>query len=402
MKIGILTSNPKTFSVVRLRDAAKAKGHNVRILNLSEFSIIVESHKPALLYRGKPFPRVDAVIPRIGASSSFFGTAIVRQFEQTGIYVLNASYGLSIAHDKLRTLQILSRHKVGIPLSCFVFNKADTAYALKTIGGAPVVLKLLRGTQGKGVILADTDKIAQAMVEALHAADQNVLMQHFVEESRGNDIRAFVVGDRVVAAMRRKAVGDEFRSNVHLGGETEYVTLDSHYEQTAIQAAHIVGLRVAGVDILESDSGPLVMEVNASPGLEGIEGASNIDIAAAIIDYLEDQIVFPDVDIRERLSIGRGYGVVEVPVLKKSPFANKTIAESKFQEQEIQVLSIIRNTMTLPSPSQQEHIVPGDKLICFGKQLTLKSLIPTSARKALRKKPAAAKTKAKAKTKPTK
>jgi ribosomal protein S6--L-glutamate ligase len=376
MKIGILSSSSKLYSTARLKAAARARGHTVRILNTANFSLDIKPGKPDLLYKGKAAPKLDAIVPRVVASKSFLANSVVRQFEQMGVFCLNSSYAISVARDKLRTMQILSRHKIGIPDSAFVFGKSDIEPALDRIGGAPAIIKVLEGTQGAGVILAESKGAAAAMIQALQMGGHGVLIQKFVKEAKGRDIRAFVVGDRVVAAMRRIAKEGEFRSNVHLGAQTEAVQLNPEYERVAVLASHIIGLRVAGVDMLESNSGPQVLEVNASPGLEGIEGATHIDVGDAIFEYLEEQIQFPDVDIRQRLSLGKGYSIVEVPVLKKSVLAGKTIAESKLGEREIEILSITRDSITIPLPRSAEVILPGDALVCFGKQLALKAFLP--------------------------
>lgn len=331
--------------------------------------------------------KVDAIIPRVASSQNFFGTSVIRQFEQMGVYCLNASFAVSVSRDKLRSMQILSRHQIGIPHSAFVFDNSDIPSALDRVGGAPVVIKLLRGSQGSGVLLAEKKSVAMSIIEALQLAGHNVLIQHFVAESKGTDIRAFVVGDRVVAAMRRTAQEGEFRSNVHLGGATEAIELAPEYERVALLAAHIMGLRVAGVDLLETSSGPQVLEINSSPGLEGIESATHLDIATCIIEYVEEQMQFPDLDIRERLSLSKGYSIVEIPVGNKSALANKTIEEASILEQEIQVLNIQRKGITIPTPRPIETIYPGDTLLCFGKQLALKTLLP--AKRSNRKKPKA-------------
>lgn len=381
MRIGILSNSPKSYSTTRLREAARARGHTLRVLGSQKFSLDIQSGKPDLLYRGKVLSKYSAIIPRVASSSNYFGVAVVRQFEQLGVFCLNPSHALALSRDKLRSMQVLSRHKIGIPHSAFVFDRSDLHPALERLGSAPVVIKALQGSQGAGVILAESASIASAIVEALQVARVSVLIQKFISESRGRDIRAFVVGDRVVAAMRRIADGDEFRSNVHLGGKTEAVNLDEEYERVSIQAAKIMGLRVAGVDLLEGAEGPQVMEVNSSPGLEGIETATKIDVAGAIIEYLEEQVQFPDLDLRERLSLSKGYGVVEIPISKKSLLAGKTLEEAKLSEQEIQVLTITRDSVILPTPRLSEHILPGDKLLCFGKQSTLKALLPNPKRK---------------------
>ena len=246
MKLVILSRARHSYSTRRLREAALSRGHQVRVLDTLRFSMAVEEGHPQLFYRDRPLSRYDAVIPRVGASVTFYGTAVVRQFEQMGVFTLSSSHAISVSRDKLRSLQVLSRHNIGIPPTVFVRDRQSVIPAIERLGGAPVIVKVLEGTQGVGVILADTMKVAQAIIETLHGAKQNVLIQKFVKESRGRDIRAFVVGGHVIAAMRRVAQGDEFRSNVHRGGRTEAVQLDSEYERTAIHAAQIMGLRVAG------------------------------------------------------------------------------------------------------------------------------------------------------------
>ena len=228
------------------------------------------------------------------------------------VYTPNTSTGIANSRDKLRSTQLFSSHGVGIPGTTFVRDRGDVLPAIERVGGAPVVIKLLEGTQGIGVILAPDKKVAEAVIETLQSTRQNVLIQQFIAESKGRDVRAFVVGDRVVAAMRRTAVGDEFRSNVHRGGTTEAIELSDEVKKVAVNAAQIMGLRVAGVDMLESDHGPLVMEVNSSPGLEGIEGCTGLDIAGVIIDYIVGQVSFPELDVRQRLSISANYGVTEL------------------------------------------------------------------------------------------
>lgn len=376
MKIAILSRSPDCYSTRRLREAAAARGHAVKVLDTLNFSLLVEQQQPKLFFRGKRLSRYDAVIPRIGASITFYGTAVVRQFEQMGVFALNASQGITVSRDKLRSMQILSRHDIGMPPTAFVKDKSDVLPAMERVGGAPVVIKLLEGTQGVGVILADTVKIAQAIIETLQIARQNVLIQKFVAESKGRDIRAFVVGDKVVAAIRRIAQGQEFRSNVHRGALAQPVKLDADYETTAIRAAQIMGLRVAGVDILEGKDGPQIMEVNSSPGLQGIESATGVDVATAIVEHLEEQVLFPDVDVRERLTLGKGYGVVEIRVSKNSVLANRTLAEAQLRERDILILSIHRGGLVIANPHGHRQMLVGDTLLCYGKRLALQALLP--------------------------
>lgn len=376
MKIAILSQGPRLYSTRRIREAAEARGHKVRVLDPLKFSLDVEKKNPHVWYREKRVENFDAVIPRVGASITFFGTAVVRQYEQMGVFCLNTSSAIATSRDKLRAFQILSRHNIGIPKTAFVRQRASVMPAIERVGGAPVIIKLLEGTQGIGVILADTSKIAEAIVETLQSTKQNVLIQNFVEESRGRDVRAFVVGGRVVAAMRRQALGAEFRSNVHRGGVAVPVQLEPEYERTAVMAAQILGLRVAGVDMLESKQGPQVMEVNSSPGLEGIEAATGVDIAGEMIKHVEEQVLFPDLDIRQKLTLDRGYGVAEIPIGPESPLVGKPIKESGLRDQDILVLSIMREGQTIPNPRNTREILSGDRLLCYGKLLAMKTLFP--------------------------
>ncbi len=386
MKLGILSCSPNCYSTRRLREAAEYRGHKVKVLNTLRFSIDVAQGDPDLYYRGKPLSDYDAVLPRIGNSITYFGTAVVRQFEQMDVFCANSSNGIANSRDKLRSLQILSRHHIGIPETTFVRDRSDVIPAIERIGGAPVIIKLLEGTQGVGVILADTVKVAEAIIETLQSARQNVLVQKFVKESKGRDIRAFVVGDRVVGAMRRIAQGTEFRSNVHRGGKTEAVNLDEKYRETAVRAAQIMGLRVAGVDMLEGADGPQIMEINSSPGLEGIEGATDLDIAGAVVDYMAAEVSFPDLDIRQRLTVSRGYGVAELSIRDGSEIVGKTILESGLRERDINVLTLNRGTTIIPNPKSSRVLEPGDRLLCFGKQEAMRDLVPERTRKARRPK----------------
>ncbi|HTN57427.1 MAG TPA: RimK family alpha-L-glutamate ligase, partial [Protaetiibacter sp.] len=307
-----------------------------------------------------------------------------RQFEQMDVYTPNTANGISNARDKLRANQILSRHNIGMPATAFVRNRADVRPAIAQVGGAPVVIKLLEGTQGIGVILAPEVKVAEAIIETLHSTNQNVLIQRFVSESRGRDIRALVVGDRVVAAMRRTAAGDEFRSNVHRGGTVEPVDLPPEYAQAAVRSAQIMGLRVAGVDMLEGADGPLVMEVNSSPGLQGIERATQLDVAGAIIDYVAGQVAFPEIDVRQRLSVSTGYGVAELLVHGNAELVGKTLGESGLWERDITVLTLHRGTNVIPNPRKGVVLEAGDRLLCFGKLEEMRGMIPERRRRRAR------------------
>jgi ribosomal protein S6--L-glutamate ligase len=376
MKLSILSRSRRCYSTRRLVEAAKHRGHDVNVLDTLKFAISCNRGAPELFYKNAVLEHYDGVIPRIGASITFYGTSVVRQFEQMDVFCANTATGIANSRDKLRSTQILSRYDIGIPPTEFVRDKSDVLPAIERVGGAPVIIKLLEGTQGVGVILADSVKVAQAIIETLQSTKQNVLVQKFVTESRGKDIRAFVIGDRVVAAMRRVAQGDEFRSNVHRGGQVERADLDPAYEETAVRAAQIIGLRVAGVDMLETTSGPSVMEVNSSPGLEGIEAATQRDIAGAIVDFVADNVQYPELDIRQRLTVSKGYGVVEVYIGDRAGMAGRTIETSGLRERDIVVLSLHREGKVIPNPRVTRELHIGDRLLCYGKYANVKDLLP--------------------------
>lgn len=379
MKLAILSCGPNSYSTRRLKEAALQREHEVKVLNTLKFSIDLQQGIPDLYYRQRELSDYDAVLPRIGASITYFGTAVVRQFQEMGVFCANTAHGISNSRDKLRSLQVLSRHHIGIPRTTFVRDRKDVLPAIQRVGGAPVVIKLIEGTQGIGVLLAETIKAAESIIELLQSQKQNVLIQKFVAESKGKDIRAFVVGDRVVAAMRRVAQGQEFRSNVHRGGVAEAVELDEQYRETAVRAAQILGLQVAGVDMLEGKNGPQVMEVNSSPGLEGIETATGLDIAGAVIDYVSAQVDFPEIDIRQRLTVSKGYGVSEIYIPEGSEFLGKTIKEVMDAEKDINVLTLYRSAKAIPNPRRERVIEPNDKLLCFGKLESMRAMIPNKA-----------------------
>ena len=287
MQIAILSMNPNLYSTKRLVEAAEARGHQARIIEFLRCYMDITAHKPTVRYQGAAIKGVDSVIPRIGVSNTFYGTAVVRQFEMMGVYSVNESQAISRSRDKLRCLQLLARAGVGLPVTGFAHSTKDTEGLIRMVGGAPLVLKMLEGTQGLGVILADTENAATAVIEAFRAINANILVQEFIKEAGGSDLRCFVVGKKVVAAMRRQGPEGEFRSNLHRGGNATSVKLTPEERTTAVRAAKAMGLRVAGVDILRSNHGPVVMEVNSSPGLEGIETTTKIDVAGKIIEYIE-------------------------------------------------------------------------------------------------------------------
>lgn len=381
VKLAILSRASGSYSTNRLRVAALERGHEPSVLDTLRFAIDLSGAEPDLQYRGKPFEDFDAVLPRIGASITFFGLAVVRQFEQMDVYTPTPSNGIANSRDKLRAIQILSRHDVAIPSTTFVRDRADVLPAIDRVGGAPVVIKLLEGTQGIGVILAPDTKVAEAVIETLQSTRQNVLIQRFVAESRGRDIRAFVVGDRVVAAMRRIARDGDFRSNVHRGGRVEPVDLDPEYEAMAIRSAQIMGLRVAGVDMLEGAAGPIVMEVNSSPGLQGIEEATGLDVAGTIIDFVAEQVAFPELDVRQRLTVSAGYGVAELAVHEGASLLNAETTIGDLRQLDISVLTLYRGTTVIPNPRSDRVIEVDDRLLCFGKLESMRGLVPERRRR---------------------
>ena len=287
MRIAILSRNPRLYSTRRLVEAGEARGHTVDVLDPLRCYMNINARESSIHMKGKDLPAYDAIIPRIGASITFFGTAVLRQFEMIGTYPLNESVAISRSRDKLRSLQLLSRKGIGLPTTGFASQPQDIPDLIDMVGGAPLVIKLLEGTQGIGVVLAETRQAAESVIEAFMGLESHIMVQEYIKEAGGADIRCFVIGDKVIAAMKRQAKAGEFRSNLHRGGSASLVKLTPAERATAVKAAKTMGLNVAGVDILRSNHGPLVMEVNSSPGLEGIEGATNKDVADQIISFIE-------------------------------------------------------------------------------------------------------------------
>ena len=287
MKIAILSRKRSYYSTRRLAEAAKQRGHEVQVIDTLRCYMDIASHRPGIHYNGEALTGFEAVIPRIGASITFYGTAVLRQFEMMGIYPLNESVAISRSRDKLRSLQLLSRKGIGLPVTGFANSPDDVQDLIKMVGGAPCVIKLLEGTQGIGVVLAETQKAAESVIEAFMGLKANILVQEYIKEAGGADIRCFVIGERVVAAMKRQAQEGEFRSNLHRGGSASLIKITPEERSAAVRAARVMGLNVAGVDLLRSNHGPVVMEVNSSPGLEGIEAASGKDVAGMIIQFIE-------------------------------------------------------------------------------------------------------------------
>jgi len=287
MKIGILSTNRNLYSTKRLVEASKKRGHEVLVINHKQCYMNITSHNPSVHWKGEAIEGVDAIIPRIGASVSFYGTAVVRQFEMMGVYSLNESVAITRSRDKLRASQLLARKGIGLPVTGFANSPSDTEDLLEIAGGAPVVIKLLEGTQGVGVVLAETKKAAESVIEAFRGLGANFMVQEFIKEAGGADIRCFVIGDKVVAAMKRQGKEGEFRSNLHRGGSAKLIKITPEERSTAVRSAKVMGLNVAGVDLLRSNHGPVVMEVNSSPGLEGIENTTGKDVADMIIEFIE-------------------------------------------------------------------------------------------------------------------
>ena len=290
MSIIILSRNPNLYSTRRLVEAARQRKHHCEVIDPLKCDIIIEKKNPAILYKGRILENIDAIIPRIGASVTFYGTAVVRQFEMMKVFSVVESQALVRSRDKLRSLQVLSRAGLGMPKTVFSNYTKDASEVIASVGGAPLVIKLLEGTQGLGVVLAETNNAAESVIEAFHGLQARVIIQEFIKEAKGADIRAFIVDGNIVGAMKRQGKDGEFRSNLHRGGSAEIIQLTDDEENAALKAAKVLGLGVCGVDMLQSSRGPLILEVNSSPGLEGIEAATKKDIAKSIIRYIERNV----------------------------------------------------------------------------------------------------------------
>ena len=287
MKIGILSRKSTLYSTHRLKEAGEERGHEVHVIDYARCYMNITSHRPSVMFQGKPLEGYDAVIPRIAASYTFYGTAVVRQFEMMGVFPANESQAISRSRDKLRCLQLLAREGIGLPVTGFARSTRDTEGLIRLVGGSPLVIKLLEGTQGIGVVLTETDKAAESVIEAFRGLKANILVQEFIKEAKGADIRCFVVGEKIIASMMRQGAPGEFRSNLHRGGNAAAIKITPEERSTAVRAAKTMGLNISGVDLLRSNHGPVVMEVNSSPGLEGIEAATGKNVAGEIIQFLE-------------------------------------------------------------------------------------------------------------------
>ncbi len=287
MKIAMMARNPNLYSHQRLKEAAESRGHEMHVINTLRCYMNIASRRPEIFYNGEKLEGFDAVIPRIGASVTFYGLAVLRQFEMMGVFPVNESVAIGRSRDKLRSMQLLARDGIGLPVTTFAHDPKVAEEVIELAGGAPLVIKLLEGTQGLGVVLADTERSAKSVIEAFRATNTNILVQEFIKEAGGTDIRAIVVGGKVIAAMKRSGAEGEFRSNLHRGGSAAVVKLSPEERSTAIRAAKAMGLAVCGVDMLRANHGPVVMEVNSSPGLEGVEKATGLDIAGTIVEFIE-------------------------------------------------------------------------------------------------------------------
>ena len=287
MKIFILSRNSNLYSTSRMLEAGRERGHNVRVIDYMRCYMNITSRNPTVYYGGESLEKVDAIIPRIGASNTFYGTAVVRQFETMNCFCVNPSIAISNSRDKLRSMQILAEAGINMPVTGFASHTKDIEGVIESVGSTPLVMKLLQGTQGQGIVLAETRKAAESVMSAFRQLDADIMVQEFVKESSGVDIRAFVIGSKVVAAMKRTAPQGEFRSNLHMGATVEKIVLTNEEVQVAVRAANILGLSIAGVDLMRSERGPLILEVNSSPGLQGIETCTKLDVAKQIITFLE-------------------------------------------------------------------------------------------------------------------
>ena len=381
-KIAILSAGRKVESTRRLEQVLRERGHRVKILAPDDLQIVVEADHPVLLHKGKVLSPPDAVIPRIASSKSFLGTAIVAQFEQMGVYCLNSAQAIQSSRNKLRALQKLSRYGIDLPKTVlFSARTRDLPAVIECVGGVPVIIKLLEGTQGVGVMLAETVESATAILETLRKTGQEVLVQRYVAESRGRDVRALVVGGEVVGAVRRVAQGGEFRSNVHRGAQAVAHEPDPAFVRVAVQAAQILGLAVAGVDMLEGADGPVIMEVNSSPSIAGMEEAVGRDLATPIAELLESRLHHPPLDIVQRLTLYPGHGVTELQLHAGSELIGKTLTDSGLREAELQVLCVRRGTGVVSVPKRSFELAESDVLVLYGSLQAVRNLAPKRGRR---------------------
>ncbi|MEC7177813.1 MAG: RimK family alpha-L-glutamate ligase [Candidatus Thermoplasmatota archaeon] len=365
LKLAVLSRGPRLYSTRRLVQEAKLRGIDVEVTDPMKFSLFVDDGAIDIHYAGEPFAH-DAVIPRIGHSITKHGVAVLRHMEQIGIWTANTGQGILQSRDKLHASQILARNKIPVPKTTYVRDSIDVEPAIDFVGGLPVVIKVTQGTQGQGVFLRHTVHESRSLIQGLLLTGKSVLVQEYIAESHGKDIRALVVGDRVVAAMRRRARGREFRSNYHLNGTVEKVEINQEFEQQAVRAARVLGLNIAGVDLLEGANGPLVLEVNSSPGLEGIEKASGVNVAGAIIDYVTSEAVFSEVDLDQLLRTVPGSGVISIQLRNHPSMVGNEISDLFVYDDNVQLIGLSRDSNVIWNPKLDTALRYDDVVICYG------------------------------------
>ena len=365
LKLAVLSRGPRLYSTRRLVQEAKLRGIEVEVTDPMKFSLFVDDGAIDIHYAGEPFTH-DAVVPRIGHSITKHGVAVLRHMEQLGIWTANTGQGILQSRDKLHASQILARNKIPVPKTTYVRDSIDVEPAIDFVGGLPVVIKVTQGTQGQGVFLRHTVHESRSLIQGLLLTGKSVLVQEYIAESHGKDIRALVVGDRVVAAMRRKARGREFRSNYHLNGTVEKVEISSEFEQQAVRAARVLGLNIAGVDLLEGNNGPLVLEVNSSPGLEGIEKASGINVAGEIIDYVMSEAAFSEVDLDQLLRTVPGSGVISLQLRNHPSMVGKKISDLFIYDNDVPLIALSRDSNLIWNPRLETQLRYDDVVICYG------------------------------------
>ncbi len=377
LRLAVLSRGPRLYSTRRLVQEAKKRGIDVEVTDPMKFSLFVDDGCIEIHYAGQPF-NFDAVVPRIGHSITKHGVAVLRHMEQLGIWSANSGQGILQSRDKLHASQILARNKIPVPNTAYVRDIIDVEPAIDFVGGLPVVIKVTQGTQGQGVFLRHTIHEARSLVQGLLLTGKSVLIQEYIAESHGKDIRALVVGDRVVAAMRRRARGREFRSNYHLNGTVEKVELNPDFEEQACRAARVLGLHIAGVDLLEANSGPLVLEVNSSPGLEGIEKASGVNVAGEIIDYVMNETTFSEVDLDQLLRTVPGSGVLSLQLRNHPAMVGKKIADLFKSTHEIPVFALSRDHKLVWNPDYEIQLRYDDVIICYGELNQLRAALKSA------------------------
>ena len=377
LKLAVLSRGPRLYSTRRLVQEAKLRGIDVEVTDPMKFSLFVDDGAIDIQYAGEPFTH-DVVIPRIGHSITKHGVAVLRHMEQLGIWTANTGQGILQSRDKLHASQILARNKIPVPKTTYVRDSIDVEPAIDFVGGLPVVIKVTQGTQGQGVFLRHTVHESRSLIQGLLLTGKSVLVQEYIAESHGKDIRALVVGDRVVAAMRRKARGREFRSNYHLNGTVEKVEISEEFEEQAVRAARVLGLNVAGVDLLEGNNGPLVLEVNSSPGLEGIEKASGVNVAGEIIDYVMSETAFSEVDLDQLLRTVPGSGVLSLQLRNHPMMVGNKISDLFKTSHEIPVFALSRENKLLWNPEPDVQLRYDDVIICYGELNQLRASLKSA------------------------